>query len=95
MAGWGLSAGALLAAGPEGALISMFGTSYFGNGSTGVGGGPAAGVGLGVSGLLTYTRLETVVDFSQVPDAVIDILWNLYDKLPSSFREKLRLRRCP
>ena len=92
--GFGLAAGGFVAAGPEGAIASLVGTSGFGNGSGGAGLGLAAGIGLGVSGLLTHTQLIALIDFSKLPAVVIDALVRVFDKLPKELQERLNKVRC-
>jgi len=92
--GFGLAAGGFVAAGPEGAIASLFGTAFMGNGAGGAAVGVAAGFGLGISGLLTHTQLITVIDFSKLPAAVIEALKKAYDSLPKELQDRLRQDLC-
>ena len=94
MAGGGLSVGAFAAAGAEGFMASLVGTSLFGNGASGPMIGAAYGVGIGVSGMILIPCSVRTGDVSIISDVLLQALRENFSKLPRSLQDRLRFL-CP
>jgi RHS repeat-associated protein len=85
IAGWGLEASGFAAA-IHGASGQIHGSGPFGNGAAGAAVGYAAGVGAGVSGMLTYTWYRGEYDLKNLPYDVLSIINPYLQELKSLYR---------